>query len=117
MDDKIINLIVIDDSFDSEEKIVSKLRTTGYTARSTRVEDDEDLLEAIATQTPDIVIYFEGMELITLKQTVDRSEEHTSELQSPDHLVCRLLLEKKKNKKKKEKKKENTELIKQQTNN
>src|SRR5690348_17789770 len=27
-----------------------------------------------------------------------RSEEHTSELQSPVHLVCRLLLEKKKNK-------------------
>src|SRR5258708_31654148 len=27
---------------------------------------------------------------------VHRSEEHTSELQSPDHLVCRLLLEKKK---------------------
>src|SRR5207244_10651246 len=23
------------------------------------------------------------------KDTVDRSEEHTSELQSPDHLVCR----------------------------
>ena len=29
---------------------------------------------------------------------LQRSEEHTSELQSPDHLVCRLLLEKKKNK-------------------
>src|SRR5258708_12071886 len=28
--------------------------------------------------------------------TGTRSEEHTSELQSPDHLVCRLLLEKKK---------------------
>src|SRR5258708_17282060 len=28
---------------------------------------------------------------------LERSEEHTSELQSPDHLVCRLLLEKKKN--------------------
>src|SRR5258708_8515 len=27
----------------------------------------------------------------------ERSEEHTSELQSPDHLVCRLLLETKKN--------------------
>src|SRR5258708_13934677 len=26
----------------------------------------------------------------------DRSEEHTSQLQSPDHLECRLLLEKKK---------------------
>src|SRR5574344_602576 len=27
-------------------------------------------------------------------ELVNRSEEHTSELQSPDHLVCRLLLEK-----------------------
>src|SRR5262245_65348754 len=31
---------------------------------------------------------------------LDRSEEHTSELQSLRHLVCRLLLEKKKKKKK-----------------
>src|SRR5258708_21483074 len=30
------------------------------------------------------------------RDLVGRSEEHTSELQSPDHLVCRLLLEKKK---------------------
>ena len=37
-----------------------------------------------------------------------RSEEHTSELQSPDHLVCRLLLEKKKKKKNKKKKKKET---------
>src|SRR5438876_3377633 len=35
------------------------------------------------------------------KNTSNRSEEHTSELQSPVHLVCRLLLEKKKKKKKK----------------
>ena len=34
-----------------------------------------------------------------------RSEEHTSELQSPMYLVCRLLLEKKKKKKKKRKRK------------
>src|SRR5256885_8722245 len=34
--------------------------------------------------------------------SVSRSEEHTSELQSPCNLVCRLLLEKKKNKKKNE---------------
>src|SRR5690348_17981889 len=31
------------------------------------------------------------------KERLARSEEHTSELQSPVHLVCRLLLEKKKN--------------------
>src|SRR5688572_31777486 len=35
----------------------------------------------------------------------DRSEEHTSELQSQSNLVCRLLLEKKKKQKKQKKKK------------
>src|SRR5258708_31372822 len=35
----------------------------------------------------------EGLDFVHL---CCRSEEHTSELQSPDHLVCRLLLEKKK---------------------
>src|SRR5258708_29224799 len=39
----------------------------------------------------------QGVRLI--KTDEGRSEEHTSELQSPDHLVCRLLLEKKKKKK------------------
>src|SRR5258708_26651704 len=38
-----------------------------------------------------------GPELKVVGLLVSRSEEHTSELQSPDHLVCRLLLEKKKN--------------------
>src|SRR5438552_8712775 len=37
----------------------------------------------------------ERMDTPYVRQCV-RSEEHTSELQSPDHLVCRLLLEKKK---------------------
>src|SRR5258708_31973197 len=39
----------------------------------------------------------------SMEAEIERSEEHTSELQSPDHLVCRLLLEKKKkiNKRKK----------------
>src|SRR5258708_26726004 len=33
---------------------------------------------------------------VGITMCLPRSEEHTSELQSPDHLVCRLLLEKKK---------------------
>src|SRR5690554_2308198 len=40
-------------------------------------------------------LIFDGTYLVGLKA---RSEEHTSELQSRPHLVCRLLLEKKKNK-------------------
>src|SRR5207244_1615497 len=39
-----------------------------------------------------------GMSFLSQAEAlVVRSEEHTFELQSPDHLVCRLLLEKKKN--------------------
>src|SRR5688572_32285292 len=38
---------------------------------------------------------------VCVGDTLDRSEEHTSELQSQSNLVCRLLLEKKKQKKKK----------------
>src|SRR5207248_10585715 len=40
-----------------------------------------------------------------IARNISRSEEHTSELQSPYDLVCRLLLEKKKKKKKNNKKK------------
>src|SRR5258708_17079247 len=40
-----------------------------------------------------------GWASLLVRERSSRSEEHTSELQSPDHLVCRLLLEKKKNRK------------------
>src|SRR5258708_27015305 len=50
----------------------------------------------------DPLLYFKGFHALQthrlahwLHQKGRRSEEHTSELQSPDHLVCRLLLEKK----------------------
>src|SRR5438552_12775291 len=46
-----------------------------------------------------------------LALTHARSEEHTSELQSPDHLVCRLLLEKKKKKIKKNMKQKRKTII------
>ena len=71
MDDKTLNLIIIDDSFDTEEKIVSTLRNQGIAARSVRAEDEEDLSEAIAKKQPELVIYTMGMELISLRQTRD----------------------------------------------
>src|SRR5258708_11739755 len=46
-----------------------------------------DVLEAV---------HGDGSPLAGARGKSERSEEHTSELQSPDHLVCRLLLEKKK---------------------
>src|SRR5258708_9975792 len=42
------------------------------------------------------VVRRDRLEQHLARTTRTRSEEHTSELQSPDHLVCRLLLEKKK---------------------
>src|SRR5690554_7032357 len=45
---------------------------------------------------------------VSVKTLYNRSEEHTSELQSRPHLVCRLLLEKKKKKKHNRKKQEKT---------
>src|SRR5258708_31021352 len=42
------------------------------------------------------MIKLRGVALFRILAVSHRSEEHTSELQSPDHLVCRLLLEKKK---------------------
>src|SRR3989454_2597218 len=41
--------------------------------------------------------YTEVQDLAPTAKRTSRSEEHTSELQSPCNLVCRLLLEKKKN--------------------
>src|SRR3989454_3831683 len=55
-----------------------------------------------AGQLPSVTISFDlrqGVSIgtaVTQVQRVARSEEHTSELQSPCNLVCRLLLEKKK---------------------
>src|SRR5258708_25138402 len=43
-----------------------------------------------------ILPMFGGAPAVWTSCLLVRSEEHTSELQSPDHLVCRLLLEKKK---------------------
>ena len=71
-----INLVVIDESFDTEEKVVSALRNDGFAARSSRVEDAEDLCDSIRKRTPDLVLYSTGMELISLKQTCDCIKEN-----------------------------------------
>src|SRR5688572_30913715 len=56
-------------------------------------EDLDPLGQDVATQTAD--------QHLSTAQPEQRSEEHTSELQSQSNLVCRLLLEKKKKKQKK----------------
>src|SRR5258708_14194928 len=49
----------------------------------------------MASHLPPTLPRYSTVPLTAPKSAANRSEEHTSELQSPDHLVCRLLLEKK----------------------
>src|SRR5690348_17789980 len=78
--------------------------------RDLRAESESDVLgflHTLMTQVYEHMTFDEdpthsgtsAAEAFALKRGVcQRSEEHTSELQSPVHLVCRLLLEKKKKK-------------------
>ena len=78
-----INLIIIDDSFDTEEKVISTLRAQGHVARSSRVEDEEDLIDAIKTNPPDLVLYSQGMELIKLKDACKAIRANTNDSPIP----------------------------------
>src|SRR5438552_14006400 len=70
-----------------------------------RAQDIRELLEHLKLDrvvlvgwslgVPELLTYAEQFGGSRVRGYVLRSEEHTSELQSPDHLVCRLLLEKK----------------------
>lgn len=75
---KKINIFIIDDSFNNEENIVKLMRSSGYAAHTTRVEDDEDLIEALKKKTPDILLYSNGMELISLQDTVQCIKDNAS---------------------------------------
>src|SRR5258708_25753131 len=61
-----------------------------------RDQVEDDLVRACADQAADTIANSGDRVSSLIGAGADqRSEEHTSELQSPDHLVCRLLLEKK----------------------
>src|SRR5258708_21565750 len=80
--------------------------TTLFRSRRRRAQESEDGRRthrlaglrrlAAATQCRPLVRRGAFRATARRRRAAPRSEEHTSELQSPDHLVCRLLLEKKK---------------------
>src|SRR5690348_17907568 len=75
--------------------------------RSERLHQPDEVQAGVlgvddAVEQRDVVVVCLDNDISLFHRVVDpRSEEHTSELQSPVHLVCRLLLEKKKKNKKK----------------
>src|SRR5437870_7794835 len=75
--------------------------TTLFRSRLDKTEQVVDLVVLLRDLTRESRIALEKGRHAPDELRLDRSEEHTSELQSRGHLVCRLLLEKKKKKKKK----------------
>src|SRR2546426_4872769 len=72
--------------------IISKLRTNA-------ARGEMDPLDALIEMLRGTGLSFDAVNdhaLVVIAEPYPRSEEHTSELQSPCNLVCRLLLEKKK---------------------
>src|SRR3989442_3151103 len=61
--------------------------------RSAKLADDESV--EFAAEVPEYMLNNSEVPVILMIGNTERSEEHTSELQSRPHLVCRLLLEKK----------------------
>ncbi|VAW60272.1 hypothetical protein MNBD_GAMMA08-1304 [hydrothermal vent metagenome] len=76
---KKVKIFIIDDSFNNEENIIKLMRSSGYAAHTTRIEDDEDLIKALKKITPDILLYSNGMELISLQDTVKCIEKNAKE--------------------------------------
>src|SRR5439155_19880065 len=61
-----------------------------------RLRVDRVALQDVTGQMAIFQFMMSGRKRVAVPSTIHRSEEHTSELQSRGHLVCRLLLEKKK---------------------
>src|SRR2546429_7135911 len=57
----------------------------------------EGMMKKLGGRLVDLYYHFGDFDGTAIVEAPDRSEEHTSELQSRLHLVCRLLLEKKTN--------------------
>ncbi len=77
--ENIVNIFIIDDSFNNEEKVVKIMRAAGFAAHTTRAEDEEDLIDALKKKHPDILLYSVGMELITLEDTIACLEKNARE--------------------------------------
>src|SRR5215475_3686095 len=98
-------ILIVDDEAYIRDLVAGILQDEGYVTRTARNSDEA--LSAIVARRPGLVFLdiwlqgskLDGLQLLeAVKQEhaeMPRSEEHTSELQSRENLVCRLLLEKK----------------------
>src|SRR5256885_5726869 len=98
--DRALRVLLIEDSQSDAELTMWRLKQAGYTCTFRCVVNELEMRAALRGELPDLILSdfslpaFDGMSALAIEG--GRSEEHTSELQSPCNLVCRLLLETKK---------------------
>lgn len=69
--ENILRVLVVDESLNDAEVLISLLRKTGYAVRPTHVEDDEDLLEALQKQLYDIILINNQLEFCSIERAVE----------------------------------------------
>src|SRR5256885_10700310 len=93
-----IRILLVDDHPLVRDGVSMRLQATDHIRVVGEAASVDQALPLARQLSPDLVVTDIRMPGAS---GIDRSEEHTSELQSPCNLVCRLLLEKKKKRKNK----------------
>ena len=78
--DSVIRLLVIGDSLDEAEHLTAQIRGAGFAARTTRVEDADELTEALQRHPFDVAVHMLSALDLTLEQTVHHVAEHSGTL-------------------------------------
>lgn len=68
--DNVLRLLIVEASLNDAEMLISVLRNAGHAVRPTRVEDDEDLQEALDGKTYDLFLYSLGVQTLPLNLAV-----------------------------------------------
>ncbi len=66
--EKVLRLLIIEDSLNDAEAIASLLRNSGHAIRPVSIEDEEQLIEAVRTQTPELIMCAADSEEPSLSQ-------------------------------------------------
>lgn len=69
--DNTLHLLIIDESSNDAEMITSILRNAGHAVRATRVEDDEDMQDALDNHNWDLIIAAEKLSYIDAKKAIE----------------------------------------------
>lgn len=78
--DMVLRLLIVDDSVEAAEAIVSSLRNSGIAVRPTRPENADALGELLSQQPPDLVLAAHGAQSVPFEQVMQRVDASGKDL-------------------------------------